>query len=105
MKRKRRSLNDMMLAAEEHARDLRRMAASLDRHPDIATGRTAGSDAECFEDIADLIATIIPVKAQVGRILATVTIKHRADHQNEVPESDADPPPADQGGEEDGGEE
>lgn len=93
MKRKRRSLTDMMCAAHDRAIILRGWEARRREDGDLRTAESAANEAECFEDLADLVGTIIPVAKEVGRLLRTVSIPVRVDGGRPEPpprESDDD---------------
>lgn len=79
MKRKRRNLTDMMFAAHDRALVLRGWEARRRKDGDLRTAESAANEAECFEDLADLVGTIIPVAKEIGRILRTVSIPVRVD--------------------------
>lgn len=86
--RKRTGLWDMANVAREEANRIRHVQDALVRHGDLEqphAGQIAKADA--FDDIADLILTIIPVKREVGALIAPIAAARArgAGH--------ADPPP------------
>ncbi len=76
-KRKRRSLSDMMYAAHDRALVLRGWEARQRKAGDEKTAESAANEAECFEDLADLVGAIIPVAREVGKIISKVSVPAR----------------------------
>lgn len=86
--RKRTGLLDMALVAREEADRIRLVQAVLVKEGDLerpSAGQIRKADA--FDDIADLIHTIIPVKREVGAIIAPIAAARARGAGN------ADPPP------------
>lgn len=84
--RKRTGLLDMAMVAREEAERIRASQTALIRLGELRKPHPSQmSKAEAFDDIADLILKIIPVKSRVADIIRTVSIGMDRDRDHDPP--------------------